>query len=205
VKPRVVTTARKRPRQERSKETVDALMQAAARVLIDNGYDKTTTNRIAEAAGVSIGSLYQYFPNKESLVAELIRRQAEAEFAVFVERMLLVRDLPLRKAISEFIVSLIAAHRVRPKLHKVLMEQVPRVGAFKHVRDVERRVGEFLRVAVEERRHEIRPRNLDQAAFVLQHAVEAVTHAAVLDEPKYLEDDKLVHELTELVMRYLSP
>jgi len=62
-KPR--TTPRKLPQQDRSKVTVEAILTAAAHILTEHGYDNTSTNRIAERAGVSIGSLYQYFPNKE--------------------------------------------------------------------------------------------------------------------------------------------
>ena len=63
---------RRRPRQARAQATVDAIIQATARVLIEDGYDRASTNRIAQAAGVSIGSLYQYFPSKEALVAALV-------------------------------------------------------------------------------------------------------------------------------------
>src|SRR5256885_17137254 len=65
---------RRRPRQERSRETVEAIVEAAAQVFERHGYAAGTTNRIAERAGVSIGSLYQYFPNKDAIVAELARR-----------------------------------------------------------------------------------------------------------------------------------
>lgn len=59
---------RRKPRQSRSRATVDAILQATAQVLVRDGYQKATTNRIAERAGVSVGTLYQYFPNKDALV-----------------------------------------------------------------------------------------------------------------------------------------
>lgn len=198
------TTPRKKPLQERSRETVDVLLTTTARVLIEVGYDRASTNRIAEEAGISIGSLYQYFPNKEALVAELIRRQADKELQIITEHMLAVQNMPLAEATPRFIRALLAAHRVQPKLHKVLMEQVPRVGALKNVREVERRVGELLHAQLKARRPRIRPRNLDHAVFIVLHAVEAVTHAAVLERPDYLEDEKLIAELSDLILRYLG-
>ena len=60
----VKTTPRKRPRQERAKATVETILEASARILVKRGFDGFTTNEVATAAGVSIGSLYQYFPNK---------------------------------------------------------------------------------------------------------------------------------------------
>jgi AcrR family transcriptional regulator len=73
--------ARRRPRQVRSHITVTALLDATARLLLTRGYAATSTNLVAEVAGVGIGSLYEYFPNKESLVAALIEREVEARLA----------------------------------------------------------------------------------------------------------------------------
>jgi AcrR family transcriptional regulator len=69
---------RKRPSQARSAATVDAILEAAVRVLLAEGYARLTTRRVADVAGVSVGSLYQYFPNRRSLVAEVIRRKVDA-------------------------------------------------------------------------------------------------------------------------------
>src|ERR1041384_4380995 len=71
---RPLTNPRKQASQERSRATVDALVEATARILVREVFDKASTNRIAEAAGVSIGSLYQYYPSKEALVAAVIER-----------------------------------------------------------------------------------------------------------------------------------
>lgn len=68
---------RKRPSQARSAVTVDAIVEATIRVLLAEGYARLTTRRVAEVAGVSVGSLYQYFPNRRSLVAEVIRRKVD--------------------------------------------------------------------------------------------------------------------------------
>ena len=71
---RMVVQARKEAIQGRSKATVEAILRAAAHILVRTGYEATTTNRVAVEAGVSIGSLYQYFPNKEAIVSALIDR-----------------------------------------------------------------------------------------------------------------------------------
>ena len=70
----IPTMPRKSASQKRSQATVETLLDATARVLTREGYDRASTNRIAAKAGVSVGSLYQYFPNKEALVAALVAR-----------------------------------------------------------------------------------------------------------------------------------
>src|SRR5436190_23870198 len=80
-----LTRPRKRASQDRSRATVDALIEATARILVRDGFDKASTNRIAGEAGVSVGSLYQYYPSKEALVAAVVERHAQ-------QVMQLVRD-----------------------------------------------------------------------------------------------------------------
>ena len=76
---------RKIPAQARSAATVDAILQAATQVLISSGFEKMSTTRIAERAGVSVGSFYQYFPNKRALLAALVQRHV-SEVATRAER-----------------------------------------------------------------------------------------------------------------------
>ena len=77
---------RRLPRQRRAIATVDAILEAAARILIDTGYASASTNRIAERAGVGIGSLYEYFPGKEAIFAELRRREMTNWYARLRDR-----------------------------------------------------------------------------------------------------------------------
>ena len=92
--PRPLTHPRKWPSQERSRATVDALVEATARILVRESFDKASTNRIAEEAGVSIGSLYQYFPSKEALVAAVIDRHKQELMQVAREALAQVGRLP---------------------------------------------------------------------------------------------------------------
>ncbi len=71
---------RKEPQQRRSRVTYDAILEAAAQILIERGYAATTTNHIARRAGISIGSLYQYFPSKEAIAVYLVPARLENIF-----------------------------------------------------------------------------------------------------------------------------
>ena len=73
--PQEAVQPRKRPRQARAAATVDAILDAAARILVTDGLAGLNTNAVAHVAGVSIGSLYQYFPTKEAILLELLRRK----------------------------------------------------------------------------------------------------------------------------------
>ncbi|BCH26168.1 putative transcriptional regulator, TetR family protein [Mesorhizobium sp. L-8-10] len=108
--------ARKRPRQARSAATVEAIVEAAARVLEAGGLAAFNTNAVAEKAGVSVGSLYQYFPAKEALLAELIRRK-RAELMTMIERekaQARGRDLP--SVLNGFIRAAVSHQLERPRL-----------------------------------------------------------------------------------------
>jgi AcrR family transcriptional regulator len=200
------TNPRKLASQERSRATVDALLEATARVLIKEGYDRASTNRIAEVAGVSIGSLYQYFPGKEALVAALIDRHAQQVSQVTRNALVKVAASPLEAAAREFVALGIEAHRVNPRLHGVLAEQIPRVGRLENIDANVREGYALVRAYLEAHRDEIDVPDLDIAAFVCVTIVEALTHAAVLRRPDMLTHAKarqFVDDVTHLLVRYL--
>jgi AcrR family transcriptional regulator len=192
--------------QKRSRLTVDALLGATARILIKEGYDRASTNKIAAAAGVSIGSLYQYFPSKEAVVAALIERHTQELSQLVLNALLKVSARPLEIGTRELVAAAIDAHRVDPKLHRVLAEEVPRIGRLENIDAVERSAGALIRGYLEAHRSEIDLADLDLAAFILSTTVEALTHTAVLRRPDILTDEKageFVDEVTRLVVRYL--
>ena len=200
------TNARKSASQERSRLTVDALLEATARVLVREGYDRASTNRIAEVAGVSIGSLYQYFPSKEALVAAVIDRHTQEVSQVTRNALVKVAARPIGVAAREFVSVAIEAHRVDPRLHGVLAEQIPRVGRLENIEANLREGYALVRGYLEAHRDEIDVADLDLAAFVLVTVVEALTHAAVLRRPDILTGEKarqFVDDVTRLVVRYL--
>jgi len=201
---RPATSPRKNASQERSRATVDALLAATARVLVREGYDHASTNKIAQAAGVSIGSLYQYFPSKEALVAAVLERHI-GEMMVLVRTSLArVATFPLREAARELVRTMIEAHRIQPKLHRVLVEQIPRVGNVEHVERVSEEATTLVRAYLEAHRDEIRVEDLDMASFLAVSCVEAMTHVAVLRRPELLADPRFVEEVAALVVRYLE-
>ncbi len=198
------TTPRKQPKQERARETVETILTATAHILVHDGFERASTNRIADEAGVSIGSLYQYFPNKQALVAALIERHIRDMYAVLETEIVRVAALPLRRAVRELVQLMIRAHALEPKLHRVFAEQVPRIGRLDGIVEVERRFEKLVRNVLERSSAPVRPRNLDLAAFIVVQAAEALTHAAVLYRADKLANEEFVDEVVELIARYLA-
>ena len=200
----VRTNPRKRPRQARSKATVDSILDATTRVLVKHGFDGLTTNAVAQAAGCSIGSLYQYYPNKEALVLALIdRHMEEMNSAIFAE-LTRVAKLPLAQAARAVIELTIRAHAINPELHRVLTEQVPRIGKLARLRQVEDICHRMVAGLLAARRDEIAIRDPDLSTFILLSAIESIIHRAALLHPARLRDPRLVDETTLLVTRYLG-
>ncbi|WP_050424688.1 TetR/AcrR family transcriptional regulator [Bradyrhizobium tropiciagri] len=115
---------RKAPRQARSRATIEIILEGAARILGERGWAATTTNAVAATAGVSIGSLYQYFPNKLALVEAVRRRHFDEVLAVL--RAATDAATPRVRRVAAFVDGMIAVHRRFPAAHRVLLEEAPR-------------------------------------------------------------------------------
>jgi AcrR family transcriptional regulator len=192
---------RKEPRQERSRATVEVILAAATRVLCKHGYDGATTNQIAEQAGVSVGSLYQYFPNKEAIVGALIERHDDEMWDVFAAGAALSAGRPIVEVAPLIIAAVFEAHLVEPELHRVLHETVPRVGKLARLRETNERARAMVVELLRARRDEIDVQDVDVAAFVIVEAVEALIHQSV--ELDAAGAAAVRREATTLVLRYL--
>lgn len=203
-----LTKPRKNASQERSRATVDALVEATARILVKEGYEKASTNRIAEQAGVSVGSLYQYFPSKEALVVAVIERHNWEILRLVQPVLAQIATLPMKQGVRRIVAAAIEAHRLDPKLHRVLAEQVPRTGKLENVEAINRQYYSWFKDYLDSHRDELRAAvDLEVAAFVCVTSIEALTHNAVLHHSEMLSDEaaeNLVDEASRLVIRYLQ-
>ena len=195
---------RKRPIQGRAKATVDAIIVAASQVLIAFGYERMTTARVAQRAGVSVGSLYQYFPNKEALVAALIDKHSEELVDTVRDTLERHSHATLGECVRAAIDATIAAHRLDPRLHKILHEQIPRVGqlgrAMRANADITRELERSLRAHADELHPGVDPA---LAAIVVDTVLDAIAHKSVLERNTPLAGATAAHEGYALVMSYL--
>jgi AcrR family transcriptional regulator len=206
--PQLIRKPRKQATQQRSRATVAALVEATARILVNDGFDKASTNRIAEVAGVSIGSLYQYFPSKEALVAAVAERHNRDIMNVIGGTLTEMESLPLEQAVHSLIVAAIQAHRVDPRLHRVLAEQIPRIGPLEQLETANREAYDRFKAYLKGRRRELGLADVDLATFICATSIEALAHNAVLHQGDSFSGGAakaLIDHTTRLVLGYLQP
>lgn len=197
--------SRELPKQQRSRETVEVILKAAARLLVEDGYDKASTNRVAREAGVNIGTIYRYFPNKEALFATLFEQHVEQVASAVDTKSRDLTDRSLPSAVRGLIEGMLEGVMVEPELHQALVEQVPPDARPERGPILEERIQQIIRDYIDKHRTELRQRDSDLAAFVVVQTVRALTHAATLERPEYLRDGRLVEEITDLLVGYLVP
>lgn len=181
--PPTSTSPRKAPRQERSRRTVERILDAAARIFNDQGYAAATTNDIADEAEVSIGSLYQYFPNKDALLVALARRHIESATAGLADLLAQMRpDADLDHILREVVDFLVAQHEL-DDLHILVMHTAPRTREVSLELDraktqlVDMTDG-LLSLTVEDRQH----RSL--VARMVVATIDAAVHDVIIRQPR---------------------
>ena len=192
---------RKRPRQARAVATVTAILDAAARILSEDSYAAASTNRIAERAGVSIGSLYEYFPGKEAIFAQLRRREAAKAYTEFIAEP---HPEQPRDVIRHLVRGRLNWMRRDPALYAALETEVPRFA----IAEVEAEIfDDFLGISLaflEVHRELLRPEaELRFLAEFLMRAVSAIANEYGLRAPDQLGDPQLEQAMIQMVERYL--
>lgn len=193
---------RRMPRQERAKATVAAMLDAVIVLLKRNGAQAITTNRIAATAGVSIGSVYQYFPSKHALFSALHERHVGMVSELMCRKITDSAESSLEGLIECLIDGMIEAHAINPELSELLQSQVPH--------RVDRTV-EFSIRFQEPFRAALAPHagcfgrkiDLETRAFVTTNMVDALGHAIVLRRPHGLSLRKARAEACKAILAYL--
>jgi AcrR family transcriptional regulator len=192
---------RRKPRQVRAELTRERILTAAAHVFAEHGYAAGTTNRIAERARISIGSLYQYFPNKDAVLAELLVRHIDRGTWTEADRL----DLSpgsLEATVRALVRDAIDNHRDDPQLLRIMIEEAP---PSQELRDTIDRHGKVRVAQVRDllaRHPDVRVRDLDTAAELIVFTVEVNTHRLMAD-PQTIAVETFETELVDMVTRYL--
>ena len=178
-------------------------MDATTRVLSSMGYEATTTNRVAEIAGVSVGSLYQYFPNKDAIMASLIQRHITERKKEIVQILEKNKDQPTEIVIDQVIGNVVAMFMGNKRLLKALLVHVPRLEKTRDLLFVRNEITEILIEFFENRRETIQVKDVRASFFVITNAVMGVVQTSIFTEDLIFDQETLKQELILLVKRYL--
>ncbi|MDR0439657.1 MAG: TetR/AcrR family transcriptional regulator [Candidatus Accumulibacter sp.] len=200
MKPPELLHPRRMPRQARSRALVEAILESAARVLVERGYAGMNTNLVAERAGVSIGSLYQYFPNKDSLIAALHERHGTQMRAIIETVLTTASPRDMRGRLAMLVHAGLAAHRMEPELHRVLEREFPILDAPGSQNPADQSVFRHVRRLLEDHRDEVAPRDLDLAVWMVLQTMATLVHIAVITPPP----GHAVHAVEEAIVDMLA-
>jgi AcrR family transcriptional regulator len=192
---------RKSPRQERSRATVEAILEAATDILVRQGAGRLTTNRIAERAGVNIASLYQYFPGKHAILAELRRRHGAERRAAIRQVLIEHRGDSLESTLRALVSMGVAAHAVNPALHRIFSQELPQL-RYADISVTDAALFDEFRAWLTRSSTGITDRDL--AMWIITTAADAVIHRAVVERPDDLANGSIADELVTLLARYLT-
>jgi AcrR family transcriptional regulator len=196
---------RKSARQARAKATVDAIVEATTQVLLKEGYDRFTTARAAERAGVSVGSLYQYFPNKAALASAVIDRCCKNFLVDFENSLSARRRGTLADCIRAIVDLTLVSHHLTPELHRIVLDLAPRIGVADRVEMVSRATANVIESMLRKHAGEIAPEiDLVTAATIIETVLEALAHRVKLARPARAPDDALAKEAIRLITNYLA-
>jgi AcrR family transcriptional regulator len=199
---------RRKPTQERSREMVEWILEAAMRLFSEQGYKATTTNKIAELAGVSVGSLYHYFPNKESILLELGIRHRKKIYHGIISMLKHDSGDDLEKILKKVVGRVIKLHRDRPLLIEAFTTHTK---VDKYLDSMDREydlkfwstVGGIIEKKYRSTRPSLKAEGLRDAWIMLGKSGKEVIHSIATDD-FYGPDEKLADDLVRVILSYLD-
>jgi AcrR family transcriptional regulator len=197
-------TVKKEPRQARSKASVQAMVQACARILERRGYAGLSTNAIADVAGVSIGSVYEYFPGKDAIVARLVQDMV-AEVRAMLEGRLALTDSrnDLNSAMRYFLGAIYRLMRKHRGLLRVLVFQVPYLHQLPATRQLEIELQQVLMAGLDYTREQYALNAQPHTLYLMTTSVAGTLMHLVLVAPPAMEPEGILDALAEKMTAWL--
>jgi AcrR family transcriptional regulator len=196
---------RKLPRQKRSRSTVDSIKQAVLELAKKEGFSELTTTQIAERAGVSKGSLYQYFSGKEAIFLALFEDATTRLATEMKEMFFLTLDMSPEVSLPKVIrkhLSLVRQHEL-VLLHMPV--QVPQLRLDSQPVTYERMVARFTRISIQERCPELSKKEVEYRTFFVHEIVTSCISSFVKAQPKKMPERAFIKELSGIIASYTSP
>jgi AcrR family transcriptional regulator len=190
--------------QARSKDTVDTILQATAKIVRESGLADLSTNRIAHVAGVGVGSVYEYFNNKDDILRHLLDACIEQQISLATTALAEASELPFEQGVRRAVSMLLQTFAASTNLTMVLAMQAHIAGASEQLAQARTRVHGLLVDWLKANDVEPLGGDLDRTVFILMHAVAGVIRATASQRPDDLARGELADAIAELVLRCVS-
>jgi len=194
---------RKRPTQRRAQQTYDSILNAAAEILEKEGLKKFNTNYISQKSKVSIGSLYQYFPNKESVIVALIEFQHVKRIEALEELLEKTEGQPIEELIQALIEAVFEIEKMNPRLQQILHEQMFSLGKTDMAMKFDDYLIKKLELFFARNPFKFKLKNRVIGLRMLVHAIKSVSYYSHTD-PNFSDEKRLISEVKDLTLRYVG-
>jgi len=195
---------RKDPKQTRSKETVDVILQSVAMLVSEGKAENLTTIKIAERAGVSVGSVYQYFPGKIAIFSSLIEWHLKRELELVRSTLGSIGTHHLSESISSYVDAIFEVRRKHLVLERGLMKFFFSFGDVEFISRIDEMLIREIELTLDRAASSGLIYKGPATAFVITHAFRSVFMAATLEKPELYQGNDLRHELKRLLERHLT-
>lgn len=195
---------RKKPTQNRGKSTVEFIIEGARRIIISDGYEAATTNHIAEVAGVSVGSLYQYFPNREAIVLALVEETVSVAATKVRKQLHGLMGDPLEESMVNLIRMLVATYQENEFILLRIFNKIPDLREHASQLAVQKFTRSTNLAFLQQHEHEITRKDLPTALLFVENAVISNIDVYIETNPLEMSEDEFVSEMVSLVVNYLT-
>jgi AcrR family transcriptional regulator len=195
---------RKSPKQQRAIVTAEAIIQATQQIITKDGFKAATTNRIAEVAGVSVGSLYQYFPNKQAIVRTLIQEtvtKAAARVRVSLRELM---DEPLEPALRRIMSMLLEVYKENDFILFRILDQVPELKDFTQNLAIEIHTHSTNLAFLEQHQADLTVDDIPTSLLLIERATIHNIECFLAQNPTNISEEQLIDELTRMTLNYLT-
>lgn len=199
------TAKTRAPQQARAQATVEAIYEAAARILESEGMHGLTTARLAEVAGVGVGSIYEYFAGKEGVLLALCERHMHDVKATLDEAFVVVEHVDVPAAINEIIGALFTLQLRRARFRQAISRVLPSMVTLSAVAELDAHVQARLLPFLQARRAQLRVDDVATVSWLLVATVRGINITAAVEDRTVDERARIQALTTDMISRLLLP
>ena len=195
---------RKQPRQSRSTLVVDSILEATTRLLPHSDGKRVSTNHIAQVAGTSIGSVYQYFKNLDSILVRLIEKDLDSNEEEFVQFLATLKSVPLDQKIEGLVEKSFEVFMRRRTFKRALLPHIFRLKRFRDVISARTVLATHVTDLFSVHADELKLENLERSAYVVSHAIQGLLQVVIVSHESPYSDAELKAEIVRIIRGYLG-